>query len=249
MADKEKDVAADERKEEALLDEESAEVAEVGVEYIDAESGPHFAAEVEADYMEVDLALIGSAYAEDMSVTGCAIGYAPIEGDAEITASAVPLMRINGDAVFKQAYASAFIASGMVDMKQAATPVMLTREAELEQSAAALMVAGDVVVQRSAVGIVLSGKTHISEDSRVLISTKAAIIIAIAILSGFGIVALLMVLGAREVASKRPRLQLPEQLRHLPEQVRHIDPHAMSSWFEARAEQVRRMAAEARRAG
>ena len=226
---------------------DSVEVDEFEVEYFDATQGPHFASEAGAEYMEVDLAVLGSAYAEEFSATGCAIGYAPIEGDATITASAVPLIKVDGDAVFKQAYASAFIAGGAIDMKQAATPVMLTRAAELEQSATCLMIAGETAVERSAVGVLISGRASISDDSRVLISTKAAIIIALAVLGGFGLVALVMVLGAQQVASKRPRFHMPEQFRGLAEQVRGFDPHAASSWLEQRANQFRSMA-EARKA-
>jgi hypothetical protein len=70
-------------------------------------------------------------------------------------------------------------------------------------------VTGDADIKSSWVGIVISAKTTVSEDSRVLISTKAALIIALALFGGFGLVALAISLGVRRIMHWRPSISLP----------------------------------------
>ena len=72
-----------------------------------------------------------------------------------------------------------------------------------------MLVTGEADVKHSWVGIVIAPKATVSEDSRVIISTKAALIIAAAVLGGFGLVALAFALGMRRVVRRGATLPLP----------------------------------------
>ncbi|MEI7815069.1 MAG: hypothetical protein WCJ13_09790, partial [Coriobacteriia bacterium] len=69
---------------------------------------------------------------------------------------------------------------------------------------------GESAVTNGFVGVLLTPQANIAEDSRVLIGTKAALIIAAALLGGFGLVAVVMALGVRRVMSWRPQINVPQ---------------------------------------
>jgi hypothetical protein len=80
---------------------------------------------------------------------------------------------------------------------------------DISQGGACVLLTGEADVKRSWVGIVLSPQVTVSEDSRVLISTKAALIIGFAILGGFGIIAVIGWLGVRRLMRWRPTIRIP----------------------------------------
>lgn len=171
-------------------------------------SAPHATGTVESESLQANLSAIGTAHTGSLTATGSAIAIASVDGDATVSLSAVPILKVDGDASFKQAYASAVLASNSLSVKQGGSPVMLARSLEVTQGGSVAMIAGEADVRQSYVGVLLSPKATLSEDSRVLVGPKAALIIAAAILGGFGLVALVMVLGAKRVAQWRPRIDL-----------------------------------------
>ncbi len=159
--------------------------------------------------------------------TASAIGLANVEGDAHISVSAVPIVRTSGGATFSQAYASAVIVGGDMQIHQAAAPVIVGKSLDATQVGAALMITGDTDIKRSTVGILLSRNANVSDDSRVLISTKAALIIAAAFLGGFAFVAIAMVMSARRVSQWRPHFDIPKLSEVL-------DVPQVQSWLKKR---------------
>jgi hypothetical protein len=132
------------------------------------------------------------------------------------------------------------IVSGETKVHQAASPLIIGRVVDASQSGACAVLAGEANVTRSWVGMVLSGKTTVSEDSRVIISTKAAMIIALALFGGFGLVALVGWMGVRKVTSWRPTINvpgLPEFTSHLPNlNIKREDVQAVvEAWKRHRA--------------
>jgi hypothetical protein len=97
-----------------------------------------------------------------------------------------------------------------MDITQAGAPLIIGKQLNVEQGGALVMLTGESTVTNGFVGVLLSPKATISEESRVLISTKAALIIAAALLGGFGLVALVMVLGVRRVMTWRPQITVPQ---------------------------------------
>lgn len=173
--------------------------------------GPLAALQMSGDDVQANLSAMGTVTAGSLSATGSMIGAASVEGDTTITASVVPAVISRGDTTFQQSYASAVIVGGGANTKihQAAAPLIIGKTVDITQSGAAALVAGEADVARSWVGIVLAPRVSISEDSRVLISTKAALIIALALFGGMGLVALAITLGVRRVMSWRPTISIP----------------------------------------
>ena len=172
--------------------------------------GPIAAIKFGGNDVQANLSAMGTVSAGSLSATGSAIGAASVDGDAEITASMVPVLYARGETTFQQSYASAVIVGG-ADMKlhQAAAPLIVGKTMGLSQSGAGVLVTGEADVKNSWVGIVLSPKTTVSDDSHVIVSTKAALIIAAALFGGFGLVALVMALGVRRVMRWRPSISMP----------------------------------------
>ncbi len=174
--------------------EEAAPVAEPHV------AAPHLAAHVEAPALKANLSAIASADAVDLETTASAVGLAQVSGDAHVSTSWVGIMHAKQGGTFQQGYASAAIFGGDTTVRQAGAPLIIGRTMNIEQGGGAVLVGSDVKVSHGFVGIVVSGRSEISDDSKVLIGTKAAIIIAAAILGGFAVVAVLMTVGTKRIA-------------------------------------------------
>ncbi|MDR3686235.1 MAG: hypothetical protein P4L93_04675 [Coriobacteriia bacterium] len=197
--------------------------------------GPLAAARLSGNDVQANLSAMGSVTAGSLSATGSAIGAASVEGDATITASMVPALLAKGDTTIQQSYASAMIVGGggNTTVHQAVSPLIIGKTMDISQAGAGVLVTGDADVKSSWVGIVLAPKTTISENSRVIIDTKAAFIIAIALFGGLGLIALAVTLATRRLMRWRPTITIPgvKSLPQLPDlatlqekwqQMRHV---------------------------
>ncbi|HEY5541412.1 MAG TPA: hypothetical protein VIL41_08165 [Coriobacteriia bacterium] len=192
-------------------------------------AGPLAAVKLAGGDIQANFSAIGTVDATSLSATGSVIGVASIDGDATITASVTPALLTRGDTTVQQSYVSAVIVGGGGDTRvhQAFAPIIVGKTMDLTQAGGAVLVTGEADVKRSWVGIVIAPKATISEDSRVLISTKAALIIAAALFGGLGLVALAVTLGVRRVMSWRPSISLPSMpslpdLSAIQERWRHL---------------------------
>lgn len=165
-------------------------------------------AAAEADTIHATASAIASARTHTLNTTGSAVGFAQVEGDARISLSAVPLVIAKGDADFKQAYASAFIASNEVSVTQGGAPLIMGRQVSVKSGGAVAVMAGQADISRGWVGLLLAKDATVAEDSRVVFTTKAALIIALALLGGFGLIAVGVYYGARRLAQSRPTISL-----------------------------------------
>ena len=183
--------------------------------------GPLAAAKLSGRDVQANLSAMGSVTAGSLSATGSAIGAASVQGDATITASMVPALLTKGDTTIQQSYASAMIVGGggNTTVHQAVSPLIIGKTMDISQAGACMLVTGEADVKRSWVGIVLAPKATISEDSHVIISTKAALIIALALFGGLGLVALAVTLSARRLMRWRPTINIPgvKSLPQLPD--------------------------------
>lgn len=171
--------------------------------------------DLEVERVEASLSAIASATTDELSATGSAVGMAKVGGDVHAQLSVLGLTTASGNAELHQSYASAFVAGDTMSVSQAAVPLGLARTITFEQSGAIVAASGETTVHRSFVGLLLSGRTEVAEDSRVLVGTRAAVIIACALLGGFGLVALAIFVGAKRVSNWRPTIKLPS-LKELP---------------------------------
>lgn len=129
--------------------------------------------------------------------------------DANLTTSFAGVVNAQGDANLNQGAAGAVVAQGDVSVTQAGAAAIVGRAITGENIGGAVLVGSEVSVKNAWVGVALSPNLEVSEDSRVIIGTKAAIIIAVAMFGIFGIAAVLAVLGARRAMAWRPNLPMP----------------------------------------
>lgn len=177
---------------------------------------------LESTDITASLSVVGSANAESISATGCAIatarasslgatgsavGLVQTDGDATVSLSAVPLIVARGDAEFRQAYASAFIAGGSVAVSQGGSPLIMGKQVTVDSGGAVAMVASDASVSNGWIGVLLAKNADLSDDTRVVFTTRATLILAAAVLGGFGLVALAMVWGTHRLSQWKPDLR------------------------------------------
>lgn len=170
----------------------------------------HVAGTLEGESLQANLSAIATAQVGSLEAVGSAVGFANVSGDATVTASATPIVYAKGNVSVRQSYTSAVLAGGDMEISQAGAPLIIGKRLSVSQGGAVAMAAGEAEVSNGFVGILISPKATISEESRVLIGTKAALIIAAALLGGFGLVALVMVLGVRRVMTWRPQISVPQ---------------------------------------
>lgn len=173
--------------------------------------GPLATGRLTGNDVQANLSAMGTVQAGTLSATGSMIGAASIDGDAAITASFAPAVMTKGETTIQQSYTSAIIVGGGANTKihQAFAPIIVGKTMDASQSGACLMVTGEAEVKHSWVGIVLAPKAEISEDSHVIITTGAALIIGAALFGGLGLVALAVTLGVRRVMHWRPSISMP----------------------------------------
>lgn len=181
--------------------------------------------EVETATLEASLSAIASAKAGTLHSQGSVVGMASVSGDLDAQLSVVGLAAAKGNGSVRQSYVSGFVASDGLAVSQSAVPLGVAKTIIFEQSGALATVSGETTVRRGFVGLVLSGKTDVAEDSRVLLDTKGALILAAALLGGFGLIAVALYYGARRLSAWRPTISLPSMkdlpsLKELPNVVR-----------------------------
>ncbi len=152
-----------------------------------------------ADSLSATGSAIGSATAGSIDATASAIGIAKVGGDFSASFSSTPLVSVKGDASIRQSYASALVAGGTVEMSQAVAPMVAGREIHIDMGGGVLLVAGEARVKRGWIGVLLAGKAKLGEDTRVMVDTRAALIIGAALLGGFALMAVAAYFGARKL--------------------------------------------------
>lgn len=199
---------------------------------------PHLSTHVEAPALKANLSAIASADTVDLETTASAVGFASVSGDAHVSTSWVGIMHAKQGGTFQQGYASAAIFGGDTTIRQAGAPLIIGRTVKVEQGGGAVVVGSDVKVKHGFVGIVVSGRSEISDDSKVLIGTKGAIIIAAAILGGLAVVALVMTMGTKRIADWGRSFKKPELPDRHAVQARWHDLQAMFHEMPGKLQQM-----------
>jgi len=151
---------------------------------------------------------IATARTTSLTTTASAVGLIQAEGDATVSLSAVPLMVTRGNAEFRQAYASAFIAGSDVSITQGGAPLIVGKSITVDTGGGGALIAGEAKVSNGWVGVLLAKDAQLSDDTRVIVTTKMALIVAAALLGGFGLVAVGLYFGAQRLSQWKPDLRL-----------------------------------------
>ena len=164
---------------------------------------------VDAPALDATFSAIASAHTDSLTTTASAVAFARVEGNVDARLSQVSMVYATGDASLRQCYTSAFVAGNEVTVSQGLAPLAVARKIKFEQSANCVTIASEAKVKRSFVGLLLSGRSEISEDSRVLLTGRGLAILAVAVLGGFGLVAVAIAMGANRMSQWQPSITLP----------------------------------------
>lgn len=155
--------------------------------------------------MHASSTVLGSISAEEFDAEQCLIGSATVDGDASIGASVLGVLSANSVGVH-QGGAAVMVVDGDASIDQGGAQVIVARSAGIEQGGVGVLVAGDAQLARSWVGVMAARNATLSDDSRVIIDAKAALIIGGLLFGGFGLVALAVLMAGRRVASRLPHM-------------------------------------------
>jgi hypothetical protein len=165
---------------------------------------------VETDTLDASMSAIASARTTTLSATGSAVGFATVEGDAETRLSWVGVVAAKGTASVHQSYASAVIAGSEVGVSQGGAPLVIGRTVTFDQGGSVVALATEANVRRGFIGVLLAGRADLADDTKVLMTGRALLVIAAVLLGGFGLVALAALYGANRLSHWRPDISLPE---------------------------------------
>ncbi|HEY5483753.1 MAG TPA: hypothetical protein VIK31_08075 [Propionibacteriaceae bacterium] len=180
---------------------------------------------VDVDIMEASMTAFGTVSCDEFGATQSAIASASVAGDAEISSSLVGAISADS-AGLRQGAAVAVVVSGDAALSQSATSLVVARSVEMETVGACCVIASDVTVARSWVGFMAARNAEISDDSRVIIDTRAGLIIGALLFGGLGLLAVATYLGARRIAERIPRLPHMPHLPQMPQMPHLADlPH------------------------
>ncbi|MDO8963424.1 MAG: hypothetical protein Q7W30_02915 [Coriobacteriia bacterium] len=180
---------------------------------------------VVVEVMEAHMTAIAAVDTNEFSANQSAVATASVEGDAYLNTSAVGMMTTDS-ATVRQSLAGAISSETDVMVTQSAVPLIIAKKVDLDSSASCMVVATEATAARSWVGLLAARNATLSEDSRVIIDWKAALILGACLLGGFGIIAVGVFFGARRIAGaisdlgdripKLPDLSGLANLPHMP---------------------------------
>jgi hypothetical protein len=160
---------------------------------------------LEVETMEAQMTVIGSVSSSEFSAVQSLIGSASVAGDAEISASVLGMMTA-GSADVQQGGAVLMMIDGDASIDQGGAQVIVAQRVDVESGGAGVLVTNEASLARSWVGIMAARNATLSDDSRVVIDTRAALIIGGLLAGGLGLVAVAVLLGARRLALHLPHM-------------------------------------------
>ncbi len=191
------------------------DVARSSLETVDATSATvsmSAVGTVNAETLSTAASAIATAKTGPIDATGCAIGLAQVDGDAAVSLSVVPILSAKGGATFRQSYASAFVSGGDVSVSQGGAPLIIAREVNIDTGGGVAVLTSEATIRHSWIGVLLARRADVSDDTRVFLNTRGALILAAALLGGFGIIAIALYFSAKSVSEWRPNW--PSWMQH-----------------------------------
>ncbi len=128
------------------------------------------------------------------------------DGDVEVGTSCVGIVNAEGGATITQSGVGAILARADAQATQVGSAAIVANSVSGDRIYNVATVASDVTVSRSWIGVALSPRMQVSDDSRVIVGPLAALIIVVALLGVFGIVAAVGVVAAKRALAWRPKV-------------------------------------------
>lgn len=151
---------------------------------------------LEVTAMHASMTAIGSVMTEELEASQCAIGSASVDGDASLATSVVGVLSADSVGVH-QGGAAVMIVDGDVSIDQGAAQVIVARTVGIDQGGVGTLVAGEANIARSWVGLMAARNATLSDDSRVIVDARSALIIGAGLLGGLCMLAAAIFMGAR----------------------------------------------------
>jgi len=188
-----------------MTDIESMEMHYAMPEAEQAEFGMDDDGTIDVMTMSASMTAIGSVNTEEFEATQSAIATAIVEGDASVSASAIGSLNAASAGVH-QALAGVMVVDGDVSIDQGGAGVIVANSVGVEHGGVGTLIAGDATLARSWVGVMAARNATLSDDSRVIIDARAALIIGGLLFGGFGLVAVAVYMAGRRIADRMPHL-------------------------------------------
>jgi hypothetical protein len=163
----------------------------------------------------LDCSAVGNLQTGPLSTSRSALGNTTVSGDVEATVSALGLVTATRSVAIRQSVAGAVFSEGTATIEQVGSPLIIGGEMTVDGSVGCVLVADSATVKKSWVGLLASRSATVSEDSRVLIDWKAALILAAVVFGLTGIVAVIGWVVWRRTVGRIAHLG--DRLPHLPE--------------------------------
>lgn len=188
--------------------------------------GPDAAVEpVMVDSLNASRTALGSARTTSLTAAQSALGNVSVEGNATVSASVVGMLS-TGDVTLRQSAAGAVMADGNAAVSQSFAPLIVGRRVETSGTVNCMTIAEESSATRSWIGLMAARNATLHEGSRVVIDWRAALILGLFMLGGFGIIAGVIWLAARRMiqavsslSANLPHLPHLPELPHIPEWV------------------------------
>ena len=135
-----------------------------------------------------------------------AVGSVASERDVSMSMSCAGIVTSAGKTSISQGGVGAIIAQGPVEATRSGTLAIVANSVIGDHAYSAVAVGSNVSLNESWIGVALSPRLQVSEDSRVIIGPLAALIISVALLGVFGIVAVLVAVAVRRALTWRPKV-------------------------------------------
>jgi hypothetical protein len=182
----------------------STDVADEGL--VDMYNSPDDDEDVlEVVAMHASMTAIGSVSTEEFDATQCAIATASVDGDASIGASVVGVISA-GSVGVHQGGAMVMVVDGDASIDQGGAQVVVAGTVGVDQGGVGILVTDEANLARSWVGVMAARNATLSDDSRVIIDTRSALIIGGLLFGGLGLVAVGVFMAGRRIASRIPRV-------------------------------------------
>jgi hypothetical protein len=169
----------------------------------------------EAPVRAMEWSAAGNLKTGPLTASRSALANTTVTGDVEATVSALGLVTATRSVRVKQSVAGAVFTEGKATVEQVGTTMIIGGEVAVDNSVGGLLVADTATVNKSWVGLLASRSATVSENSRVLIDWKAALILAAVVLGLAGVVAVLAVVVWRRTVGRIAHLG--DRMPHLPE--------------------------------